>query len=79
MLPARTVTGTIPGRPKLVTLFNELVRERPSRHDLRVAETGGAITPPWRGKLASEGFHPNDVGYAMLARAFADALGVNLG
>jgi lysophospholipase L1-like esterase len=74
VLPARTVIGTIPGRPTTVAPFNELIRGWAARHDLRVAETGGAITPPWRGKLASDWFHPNDVGYAMWARAFADAL-----
>jgi lysophospholipase L1-like esterase len=73
-LPRGTVIGTIPGRPKVVAPFNELIRQWASRHDLRVAETGTAITPPWRGKLASDWFHPNDVGYAMWARAFADAL-----
>ena len=73
-LPARTVIGTIPGRPKTVAPFNELVRQWAARHELRVAETGGAITPPWRGKLASDWFHPNDVGYAMWARAFVAAL-----
>ncbi|MEO5632270.1 GDSL-type esterase/lipase family protein [Gaiella sp.] len=74
VLPAGTVLGTIPGRPKTVAPFNELVRAWASRLDLRVAETGGAIIPPWRGKLAADWFHPNDVGYAMWARAFADAL-----
>jgi lysophospholipase L1-like esterase len=76
VLPSATVIGTIPGRPKTVAPFNELVRQWAARHDLRVAETGGAITPPWRGKLASDWFHPNDVGYAMWARAFANALDV---
>ncbi|MCY7302966.1 MAG: GDSL-type esterase/lipase family protein [Thermoleophilia bacterium] len=75
-LPPRTVIGTIPGRPKTVAPFNELVRQWAARHELRVAETGGAITPPWRGKLAPDWFHPNDVGYAMWARAFADTLDV---
>ena len=73
-LPTRTVLGTIPGRPKIVQPFNELIRQWSARHDLRVAETGGAIRPPWRGKLASDHFHPNDVGYAMWADAFAASL-----
>ena len=74
VLPPGTVIGTIPGRPKMVAPFNELIRQWAARHDLRVAETGGAITPPWRGKLATDWFHPNDVGYSMWARAFGDAL-----
>ncbi len=73
-LPPRTVIGTIPGRPQTVRPFNEQIREWAVRHDLRVAETGGAISPPFRGKLASDWFHPNDVGYAMWADAFAAAL-----
>ena len=71
-----TVIGTIPGRPQTVLPFNEQIREWAHRHELVVAETGSAITPPWRGKLASDFFHPNDVGYALWARAFADALGL---
>ncbi len=73
-LPARTVIGTIPGRPQTVRPFNEQIREWAARHDLRVAETGGAISPPFRGKLASDFFHPNDVGYGLWAEAFARAL-----
>ncbi len=73
-LPARAVIGTIPGRPPVVRPFNEQIREWAVRHDLRVAETGGAISPPFRGKLASDWFHPNDTGYAMWAEAFAAAL-----
>ena len=56
--------------------FNDLVRQWAKRHGLRVAETGGAITSPWRGKLASDWFHPNDVGYAMWAEAFAAVLDI---
>jgi lysophospholipase L1-like esterase len=73
-LPERAVVGTIPGRPSTVEPFNELIRERSRRHGLRVAETATAIMPPWRGKLAADYFHPNDVGYAAWARAFAAAL-----
>ncbi len=78
-LPAQTVIGTIPGRPQTVRPFNEQIREWAARHDLRVAETGGAITPPFRGKLASDFFHPNDVGYGLWAEAFAHALDLNCG
>ena len=73
-LPPRTVIGTIPGRPQIVEPFNEQIREWASRHDLRVAEAGGAITPPWRGKLAADWFHPSDVGYGLWAEAFASAV-----
>ncbi len=74
-LPEHAVVGTIPGRPSTVQPFNELIRERSPQHGLRVAETATAIVPPWRGKLASDFFHPNDVGYAAWAQAFAAALG----
>lgn len=73
-LPGEAVVGTIPGRPNVVHPFNELIRQRSSERGLRVAETADAITAPWRGKLASDFFHPNDVGYAAWACAFAVAL-----
>ncbi len=73
-LPAGAVVGTIPGRPATVLPFNTMIRRRAPALGLRVAETAAAITPPWRGKLASDFFHPNDVGYAAWAAAFAAAL-----
>ncbi len=73
-LPEHAVVGTIPGRPSVVHPFNELIRRHSSERGLRVAETASAITPPWRGKLASDFFHPNDVGYAAWAAAFAASL-----
>jgi lysophospholipase L1-like esterase len=78
-LPAETVIGTIPGRPQTVRPFNEQILEWAARNDLRVAETGGAITPPFRGKLAPDWFHPNDVGYGLWAEAFAHALDLHCG
>lgn len=74
-LPGGAVVATIPGRPSTVLPFNSMIRQRAPVLGLRVAETAGAITPPWRGKLASDLFHPNDVGYAAWASAFAAALG----
>ena len=73
-LPAGAAVGTIPGRPPTVHPFNELIRESAPERRLRVAETATAITPPWREKLASDFFHPNDVGYAAWAAAFAASL-----
>jgi lysophospholipase L1-like esterase len=73
-LPQDAVVGTIPGRPAAVEPFNVLIRERARERGVRVAETATAITPPFRGKLASDFFHPNDAGYAAWAAAFAAAL-----
>jgi lysophospholipase L1-like esterase len=76
-LPRGAVVGTIPGRPSTVHPFNTMIRQRAAVLGLRVAETADAITPPWRGKLASDFFHPNDVGYAAWAASFAAALEPN--
>ena len=73
-LPKGAVVATIPGRPSAVQPFNELIHVRATSLGLRVAETFAAMAPPWRGKLASDFFHPNDTGYAMWAAAFAAAL-----
>lgn len=74
-LPGGAVVGTIPGRPRIVQPFNTLIRRRAAEHGLLVAETATAIQPPWRGKLASDWFHPSDAGYAAWAQAFARAIG----
>lgn len=73
-LPRGAVVGTIPGRPNIVAPFNALIRLRAAERGLLVAETAAAIQPPWRGKLASDWFHPSDAGYTAWAHAFAKAI-----
>ena len=78
LLSPGAVVATIPGRPQAVRPFNELIRLRASERGLCVAETAAAISPPFRGQLASDFFHPNDVGYAAWTRAFAEVVAPNM-
>jgi lysophospholipase L1-like esterase len=68
------VVATIPGRPHVVDMFNELIRRRATEYGLRVADINRALTRPWRPRFAADHFHPSDLGYADWARAFSIAL-----
>lgn len=75
-LPPGSVVATLPQglgrrRPPLV---NHFIRERARESGLRVADVWVRTGPPWSGKFAADGFHPNDTGYQDWAAAFADAL-----
>ncbi len=77
-LPAGAVMATLSkglGRRK-PEVVNELIRTYAVSRGLRVADVWARTGPPWRGKYARDGLHPNEVGYADWAAAFADALGL---
>lgn len=78
-LPAGAVVATVPQglRPAKAAAFNDLVRTRAPDLGLRVADVWAHTGPPWRGKFASDGFHPNDGGYRHWTDAFAEALGLH--
>lgn len=72
-LPEGAVIATIPqglDRDRTAWL-NELIRAEAAGRGLRVADVWVETAPPWRGKLAPDGFHPGPLGYADWARAFA--------
>lgn len=53
---------------------NELIAREAGRRGLVVADLWGHTGPPWSGKFAADGFHPNDAGYRDWAAAFTEAL-----
>ena len=53
---------------------NTVVREEAPAAGLLVADVWARTGPPWRGKLAADGFHPGALGYADWAAAFAEVL-----
>lgn len=77
-LPKGTVIGTIPQglRPRKAIAASELIRTEAPAAGLVVADVWARTGPPWRGKFASDQFHPGVVGYADWAAAFAEALGL---
>lgn len=77
-LPRGAVIGTLPQglhAPKAIEV-NEVIRAEAPEAGLLVADVWAHTGPPWRGKLASDRFHPGAVGYADWAAAFAEALGL---
>ena len=77
-LPKGAVIATLPQglRPPKAIAVNEVIRSEAPAAGLLVADVWAHTGPPWRGKFASDGFHPGALGYADWAAAFAEALGL---
>jgi lysophospholipase L1-like esterase len=75
-LPDRAVIATLPqGLSRERTdAANQVIREEAPAAGLVVADVWARTGPPWRGKYASDGFHPGALGYADWAAAFAAVL-----
>jgi acyl-CoA thioesterase I len=75
-LPTGAVIATLPhglGRRR-TNAVNERIVATAAARGLRVADVGATTAPPYRGKFASDGFHPNEVGYRSWTDAFVEAL-----
>ena len=79
-LPPGAVIATLPQglRPKRAVVVNQMVRAEAPTAGLLVADVWARTGPPWRGKFASDGFHPGALGYADWAAAFADSHGLSV-
>lgn len=73
--PERSVVCPVAGGSPRARVVNRAIRTA-------AAEAGAALVDPWREpgpppgeRLAADRFHPNDLGYALMARPFARHLG----
>ncbi|MFP5072615.1 SGNH/GDSL hydrolase family protein [Pseudonocardia nantongensis] len=73
-LPPGTVIGNQPGTFAAALQVNGLIDDAVRRRGLVLAELRDPRTRHWRGKLASDRFHPNDAGYAGIAQIFTEAV-----
>ena len=75
-LPPGAALATLPRgiRERSVEALNEIIRTEAPGRGLRVADVWARTGPPWRGKYAPDGFHPNDRGYEDWAAAFLEVL-----
>ncbi|HEX8770066.1 MAG TPA: hypothetical protein VF711_04785, partial [Acidimicrobiales bacterium] len=75
-LPRGAIIATLPQglRPARAATVNEVIRSEAPATGLIVADVWAHTGPPWRGKLAVDGFHPGLTGYTDWARAFAEVL-----
>jgi lysophospholipase L1-like esterase len=73
-LPVGTVVATLPNPRQVAVEVNDLILRAAAARGLTVAEMRSGRTGSWRGKLAEDHFHPNDVGYAELGETFYAAI-----
>ena len=74
-LPERSVVATLPqGLGRRPAEVNRTLVRLAGERGLLVADLWSRTGPPWGGKFAADGFHPNDTGYLEWAGAFIDAL-----
>ena len=73
-LPPGTVVGTMPAPHSTARAINRMIDDAAGAHGLVLAEFRDPRMRQWRGKLAADLFHPNDLGYTGMAAVFAEAL-----
>jgi lysophospholipase L1-like esterase len=73
-LPPGTVIGTLGSAYHVAAEITELIREAARERGLIVADMRQGGPSSWRGRLAEDHFHPNDLGYAGMASVFAAAI-----
>ena len=75
-LPRGSVVANLPNPHREARRVEALLRQRERDGRLVVADMRAHGPRNWRGKLAADKFHPNDAGYAAMARVFDIALGL---
>ncbi len=69
-LPRGAVVASLPQPRTAAHRANRHVADAAARGDLVMVDMRSDGPSSWRGRLAADFFHPNDAGYAELARAF---------
>lgn len=73
-LPRGSVVATLPNPSAAARRANDVLFAHAADRGLAVAELRDPRTASWRGKLAADHFHPNELGYAALAEVLGDAV-----
>jgi lysophospholipase L1-like esterase len=73
-LPPGAVVATLGGAHAVTATISDLIRTAAPGRGLIVADVVRGGPASWRGRLARDHFHPNDLGYAGLAEAFGRAI-----
>lgn len=69
-VPRGAVVATLPQPRSAARAANAHIERATARGDLRMVDLRTDGPDTWRGRLAADWFHPNDAGYAQIARAF---------
>jgi lysophospholipase L1-like esterase len=69
-LPINAVVASMPQPQAAAAEVNAQLAEAASKDRVTVVDLRDSGPTSWRGKLAADHFHPNDLGYTGLAEAF---------
>lgn len=69
-LPPRSVVATMPQPRAAANAANALLHAAAERGDITLVDMRRSGPASWRGRLAADHFHPNELGYAGIAEAF---------
>ena len=73
-LPRGAVVASMPQPRAAALAVNQRIAEAQRSGAVMVVELGGGGPRSWKGRLADDHFHPNDLGYAGIAGGFYDAI-----
>ncbi|WP_375479533.1 SGNH/GDSL hydrolase family protein [uncultured Jatrophihabitans sp.] len=73
-LPPGAIVATLPQPRAAAAAANKLIDAAARTRGLRVVDMRKSGPRSWRGKLAADHFHPNEIGYASIADAFEPAV-----
>jgi lysophospholipase L1-like esterase len=77
-VPSGSIVATLPQPSGAADQANAHIERAADDGRIVMVDLRIAGPPSWRGRLASDFFHPNDVGYAAIANAFEPALRTTL-
>ena len=75
-LPDEAVIGELAGASLRAQLANRALRNAAGQHGLPLVEPWAEPGPSARARLSSDGFHPNNLGYRLMAEPFCRQLGL---
>ncbi|MCW2497603.1 SGNH/GDSL hydrolase family protein [Jatrophihabitans sp.] len=70
-LPRGAVVATMPQPRAAARAVNALLTAAAERGDITLVDMRSSGPASWRGRLAADHFHPNELGYAGIAEAFS--------
>ncbi len=73
-LPPGAVVANLPNPRREARAIDALIRQRATSGEVVLADMRAEGPKSWRGRLAGDLFHPNDLGYAEMATVLEDAI-----
>ena len=70
LLPHGAVIATMPQPRAAAQAVNEALRQAAGRNEITLVDMRASGPSSWRGRLAADHFHPNELGYEGIAQAF---------